>query len=209
MKSSTVLLAFAYAAINHVNAQTFQRLGTCPKLGCVFPPDQAEFYPGQLFDIRLEVHAPVNGTEAFNDGKPDQSFKFEILQGEDENGKGQGVTQFFNIQDSELESWDFSYVYPSHYNPTWQRIDFRRCHGFSGTMRICSRNSRTSQLSSMSPLKPTALLVALHSHLHPPLSTCPSPFPTTTFNCLNEMLLLILIFTYADAASTLPSSFLI
>jgi hypothetical protein len=29
--------------------------GGCPTLGCVFPPDQAEFLAGAKFDIRLEV----------------------------------------------------------------------------------------------------------------------------------------------------------
>lgn len=49
------------------NAQTFQRLGTCPKLGCIFPPDRAEFLPGVHFDVRVEVHAPVNGSEVSRD----------------------------------------------------------------------------------------------------------------------------------------------
>lgn len=46
-----------------VDAQTFQRLGTCPTFGCIFPPDRAEFLPGVHFDVRVEVHAPVNGSE--------------------------------------------------------------------------------------------------------------------------------------------------
>jgi len=55
--------------VGSVTAQTFKRLGGCPKLGCIFPPDQADFLPGAYFDVRLEVHAPVNGTEAFNGGQ--------------------------------------------------------------------------------------------------------------------------------------------
>lgn len=47
-----------------VSAQTFRRLGTCPTLGCILPPDQQDFLAGQYFDIRLEVHAPVNGSGA-------------------------------------------------------------------------------------------------------------------------------------------------
>ncbi len=39
-----------------VAAQTFQRLGACPDLGCVLPPDQSEFLPGQFFDLRVEVY---------------------------------------------------------------------------------------------------------------------------------------------------------
>jgi len=73
MKSPAVLLVLVSAAALS-SAQTFRRLGTCPKLGCVFPPDQVDFLPGQLFDIRLEVHAPVNGSEAFAKGVPDEQF---------------------------------------------------------------------------------------------------------------------------------------
>jgi len=56
-------LAAATTFVALVSAQTFQRLGGCPDLGCVFPPDQADFLAGQYFDIRVEVHAPVNGSE--------------------------------------------------------------------------------------------------------------------------------------------------
>lgn len=70
MRSSTTAVLIGVAAfVGSATAQTFKRLGACPKLGCVFPPDQADFLPGALFDIRLEVHAPVNGSEAFNNGK--------------------------------------------------------------------------------------------------------------------------------------------
>ncbi|KAI9369032.1 alkaline-phosphatase-like protein [Aspergillus egyptiacus] len=86
-------------------AQAYQRLGGCPSLGCVFPPDQADFLPGQHFDIRLEVHSPVNGSEA-RDGVPDTDFKFTVAK------KGHApvsVTEFFDIEDAELESWQFSW----------------------------------------------------------------------------------------------------
>lgn len=56
-------LAAATTLVSLVSAQTFQRLGGCPDLGCVFPPDQTDFLAGQYFDIRVEVHAPVNGSE--------------------------------------------------------------------------------------------------------------------------------------------------
>ncbi|CAI0646047.1 unnamed protein product [Colletotrichum noveboracense] len=98
-----VLLASAPAAL----AQTFQRLGACPDLGCVFPPDQANFLPGQNFDIRVEVHAPVNGTEAFNDGVPDTEFTLTIAS----NSKPDGVpvTEFFALDEPQLETWTFSW----------------------------------------------------------------------------------------------------
>lgn len=117
-----LLLALGY--ISPAVAQTFQRLGTCPTLGCIFPPTQAEFIAGGHFDIRLEVspymgcsgclsdslslqvHAPVNGSEAFNNGVPDENFKLTLA-----NGKGYSadVTSFFPIQDSPIEKWSFSY----------------------------------------------------------------------------------------------------
>ena len=49
------------------SAEFFYRLGACPKLGCILPPDQADFLPGQYFDIRVEVHAPQNGSERITD----------------------------------------------------------------------------------------------------------------------------------------------
>ena len=70
MRASAIVLFFSSSVlVVPVIAQTFKRLGSCPTLGCVFPPDQAEFLAGAYFDIRLEVHAPVNGTEAFNNGQ--------------------------------------------------------------------------------------------------------------------------------------------
>lgn len=59
--SSAAILAASFAA--NVSGQTFQRLGTCPTLGCIIPPDAQDFLAGQYFDIRIEIHAPVNGSE--------------------------------------------------------------------------------------------------------------------------------------------------
>ena len=85
-------------------AQTFQRLGACPTLGCIFPPDQQDFLAGQYFDIRLEVHAPVNGSEA-TDGVPEESFTFTIGKvGE----TAQPAADFFGLNEPVLETWDFS-----------------------------------------------------------------------------------------------------
>jgi hypothetical protein len=55
---TTIILASAatlVATASGAFAQTFRRLGACPKLGCIFPPDQADFLAGVYFDIRLEV----------------------------------------------------------------------------------------------------------------------------------------------------------
>ncbi|EMC96313.1 hypothetical protein BAUCODRAFT_470316 [Baudoinia panamericana UAMH 10762] len=99
-------LAAAAGLASFAYAQTFQRLGGCPTLGCVFPPDQQDFLAGQLFDIRLEVHAPVNGSEAFNGGRPDQNFTFFVSKvGE----TPVPAAQFFGVQEPRLETWNFTY----------------------------------------------------------------------------------------------------
>ncbi|KZV83408.1 alkaline phosphatase-like protein [Exidia glandulosa HHB12029] len=105
LRISVALVAAALGS----QAQTFQRLGTCPTLGCVFPPDQADFLPGQVFDIRLEVHAPVNGSEAFNNGVPDEKFALTI-QRVGEHGKARTVKEFLGLKaEPALEKWTFSY----------------------------------------------------------------------------------------------------
>ncbi|KAI9891350.1 MAG: hypothetical protein M1814_002863 [Vezdaea aestivalis] len=109
------------ALIGLSSAQTYQRLGACPKLGCVFPPDlsvfhhlirifikprRTDFLAGQYFDIRLEVHAPVNGSEA-NGGIPDPNFRFTIQK------KGataaQNASQYFRVSEPALERWNFTW----------------------------------------------------------------------------------------------------
>lgn len=94
--------------IGHAIAQTFQRLGTCPDLGCVFPPDQADFLPGQYFDIRLEVHAPLNGSEANKVPyeSPDENFTFTVQK---EGGSAVPVTEFFSLDEVDVERWNFTY----------------------------------------------------------------------------------------------------
>ncbi|KAJ4212085.1 hypothetical protein NW759_012053 [Fusarium solani] len=99
-------IAALAASLSAVSAQTYQRLGTCPKLGCVLPPDQSDFLPGQLFDLRVEVHAPVNGSEAAHNGKPDQKFKVTIAK---DGGKPKDFAKAFNIEEPKVETWDFSW----------------------------------------------------------------------------------------------------
>jgi hypothetical protein len=103
LSAATALLG-AYLSV--VSAQTFQRLGACPDLGCVFPPDQADFLPGQFFDLRVEVHAPVNGSEAFNNGVPDKDFSVTVTK---KGAASQKVTDFFGVEEPELETWKFSW----------------------------------------------------------------------------------------------------
>jgi alkaline phosphatase len=104
LRTYSILVGLLGAGL--VSAQTFQRLGACPTLGCVFPPDQTDFLAGQLFDIRLEVHAPVNGSEAFNGGVVDEAFSFCIQH---EKGHCDDVTKFFKVRDPALEKWSFNY----------------------------------------------------------------------------------------------------
>ncbi|KXN84739.1 Spindle pole body-associated protein sad1 [Leucoagaricus sp. SymC.cos] len=110
-----ILFQFVQPALG----QHFKRLGTCPTLGCVLPPDLTDFYPGQLFDIRLEVHAPLNGSEAFNGGKVNDQFSFCIQSGtsgheNDGHGNGGGnncedAAKFFGVKEPALEKWSFTY----------------------------------------------------------------------------------------------------
>ena len=103
--SSTAVVAAAASFAAVASAQTFRRFGTCPTLGCVIPPDQQDFLAGQYFDIRVEVHAPVNGSEATN-GQPDENFKFTIGK---VGAEAKDVSAYFELEEPELETWDFSW----------------------------------------------------------------------------------------------------
>lgn len=94
------------ASISAAAAQTFQRLGTCPTLGCILPPDQQDFLPGQYFDLRLEIHAPVNGSEAFNNGVPDENFTVTISKDGDD---AKSIASYFSVDEPKLETWKFSW----------------------------------------------------------------------------------------------------
>lgn len=108
LASATAAVALLLSQV--VFAQTFRRLGGCPSLGCVLPPDQSDFLPGQLFDLRLEVHAPINGSEAFNDGVPDEAFSVTIQKKGVEGGEARSIAEFFSItEEPALERWDFTW----------------------------------------------------------------------------------------------------
>lgn len=64
-----------------------------------------DFLPGQYFDIRLEVHSPVNGSEA-RVGEPDPDFTFTIAK---KGKKPVAATEYFEIDEPELETWDFTW----------------------------------------------------------------------------------------------------
>lgn len=110
------LRSFATAAIalglfcSQCSAQTFQRLGACPSLGCLLPPDQADFLQGQFFDIRVETHAPQNGSEAVEGyTQPDQDFTLTIRRDGDDDASAQSVTEFFGLEEPEIETWNFTW----------------------------------------------------------------------------------------------------
>ncbi|KAK4169058.1 putative alkaline phosphatase precursor [Cladorrhinum sp. PSN259] len=101
-----VLAACLAASLSVASAQTFRRLGTCPSLGCVIPPDQQDFLPGQEFDVRFEIHAPKNGSEAFNNGVPDEAFTATIAK---DGGRAKSIAEFFKLKEPSLEKWTFSW----------------------------------------------------------------------------------------------------
>jgi hypothetical protein len=100
------LAAVVAALVAIVSGQTYRRLGACPDFGCVLPPDQTEFLAGQYFDLRVEVHATVNGSEVFNDGKPDKNFSVTIAK---KGGKTEGFAEYFGIDEPKLEEWTFGW----------------------------------------------------------------------------------------------------
>ena len=109
---SFVKAAFALGLFcSQCSAQTFQRLGTCPTLGCILPPDQSEFLSGQYFDLRVEVHAPVNGSETIEGySEPDTNFTLNVRSETGGDGvQAQSAAAFFSVEEPELETWNFTW----------------------------------------------------------------------------------------------------
>lgn len=62
---------------------------------------------GQYFDIRLEVHQPINGSEAI--GLPlDEKFTFTVAK--KGNGTAKAATEYFKLQEPKLEKWNFTWT---------------------------------------------------------------------------------------------------
>jgi hypothetical protein len=55
----------------------------------------------------LEVHAPVNGSEAIHGGKPDEKFTFCVQSGKHDCV---GAAKFFGVDEPKLETWTFRCV---------------------------------------------------------------------------------------------------
>ncbi|KKF93605.1 Alkaline phosphatase [Ceratocystis platani] len=68
---------------------------------------QPDFLPGQYFDLRVEVHAPLNGSEAFNNGVPDEAFTTTIRKVGEEVARP--ITEFFPTEEPKLETWQFGW----------------------------------------------------------------------------------------------------
>ncbi|KAF9430632.1 hypothetical protein BGZ94_005440 [Podila epigama] len=112
-----VTIATAIAAVSAARidpAGQFKRLGACPDLGCVFPPDSAEFVAGSFFDVRVEIHAE-------NDAKPNKDYKLTIQKISNsvhdhrsntsggKKPKAIDFTKFSKVKPQAQESWDFTY----------------------------------------------------------------------------------------------------
>lgn len=67
-----------------------------------------DFLAGSYFDIRLEVHAPVNGSEARPaiGGRPDPNFTFTIAK---KGSRPQNASTFFKVSEPALERWNFTW----------------------------------------------------------------------------------------------------
>lgn len=66
---------------------------------------RADFLAGQYFDIRLEVHQPVNGSEAI--GLPlDEKFTFTVGK---KGAAAKPVTEYFKLEEPKLEKWNFTW----------------------------------------------------------------------------------------------------
>jgi len=72
---------------------------------CSHQRPRADFLAGQFFDIRLEVHQPVNGSEAI--GLPlDEKFTFTVGK---TGAAAKSATEYFALQEPKLEKWNFTW----------------------------------------------------------------------------------------------------
>jgi hypothetical protein len=60
---------------------------------------------GQYFDVRLEVHQPMNGSERI--GLPlDEKFTFTVAK---KGAAGKAAKDYFKIEEPKIEKWNFTY----------------------------------------------------------------------------------------------------
>ncbi|KAI1319863.1 hypothetical protein EDD11_002857 [Mortierella claussenii] len=98
----------------------FNRLGACPDLGCVFPPDRTNFLAGAKFDVRVEVHGEekVQPDIGYSLTIQKLSSSVEIQENDHSNSKNKNknkpskaveFSQFSKIKPDSQETWSFSY----------------------------------------------------------------------------------------------------
>ncbi|GAA5944718.1 alkaline phosphatase [Sporobolomyces koalae] len=104
---STFAVVSTLFAASTVRAQTFRKTAACPGLGCVFPPNMVEFVPGAVFDIRVEVQAPVNGSSPYNNGVPDSDFAVTISR-KDDCSDAKPLSEYYH-QKPTVNSYNFTY----------------------------------------------------------------------------------------------------
>lgn len=135
--------------------------------GCVFPPDQVDFLAGQYFDIRLEVHAPVNGSEATGNPNPDTNFAFTVAR------PGQpavNASTFFGVAEPALERWNF----------TWYEDLFAQAAGTPSLVNVAAKAYRRVALYEVCifPRPPVVVLLAHASLCSLESMSLLSPTPT-------------------------------
>ncbi|KAG0040812.1 hypothetical protein BGZ82_008870 [Podila clonocystis] len=124
--TTTLLLSLAIAsmAAGLDKPGQFRRLGACPDMGCIFPPDRAHFIAGAKFDVRVEVHAEGSNS-------PDPKYTLQIQKLEQahtstSNGDNdeynphqrrftraasppQDFSNFLHTEPTPQETWNFTY----------------------------------------------------------------------------------------------------
>ncbi|KAG0235817.1 hypothetical protein BGW42_004660 [Actinomortierella wolfii] len=98
----TILYAIT-VAFSFATAQQFTRHSACPELGCIMPPDSANFLAGAKFDVRVEVHSE-NGEQA----NPAFTLTIEKLAKQQSSGPIDFST-YTNVQPTSVEHWNFTY----------------------------------------------------------------------------------------------------
>jgi hypothetical protein len=86
---------------------------------------RTDFLAGQYFDIRVEVHAPLNGSEA-NGGVVDTDFALTIQK---VGAAAQPASTFFKVPEPALERWNF----------TWYEDLFAQDAGQPSVVRVTSK----------------------------------------------------------------------
>ncbi|KAF9429927.1 hypothetical protein BGZ94_008966 [Podila epigama] len=107
-----VSLATAIAAVSALDKPgQFRRLGACPDMGCVFPPDRSQFIAGSTFDVRVEVHAE-------DSAKPNAKYSLSIQKlgktkknNSNDKAKAKAVdfSKYVKIKADTQEAWNFTY----------------------------------------------------------------------------------------------------